>query len=229
MAAPQSPRPDGNALPPLCRLYLITPQRLIAGGLTLEDFSGALGRALDAGAVASVQLRLKGVDDDAVRRAADVLRPIVQDREVAFLMNDRPDLAAETGCDGVHIGQEDAPYDEVRRIVGADAIVGVTCHDSRDLAMQAADKGADYVAFGAFYATSTKEPKTQAGPEILHWWSDIMTVPCVAIGGISAENCAPLVAAGAEFIAVSSGVWDAADGPAAAVKALNEAVSAAVG
>ena len=142
-------------------------------------------------------------------------------------MNDRPDLAAETGCDGVHVGQEDVTYKEARRIVGPQAIVGVTCHDSRHLAMVAAEQGADYVAFGAFFATGTKAPKTRAAPEILTWWSDIMEVPCVAIGGITVENAAVLIEAGADFLAVVAGVWDHAGGPGAAVRAFNEMMAEA--
>ncbi len=211
-----------------CRLYLITPPRLIAGGLAPSDFADDLAAALEAGDVACVQLRLKGVDDDEVRRAAEALTPLVQERGVAFLMNDRPDLAAETGCDGVHIGQEDATYEEARDLLGDDAIVGVTCHDSRDLAMIAAEKGADYVAFGAFYATTTKTSKFRARPEILEMWSDVTTVPCVAIGGISAANCAPLVRAGAGFLAVSSAVWDHTRGAAAAVREIEAAIAEAL-
>ncbi|MGF1640729.1 MAG: thiamine phosphate synthase [Rhodospirillales bacterium] len=197
-----------------CRLYLITPPRFDAAAFSLP-----LAEALDAGDVACVQLRLKEVDDDAVRRACAILRPVVHARDVALVLNDRPDLAAETGCDGVHIGQDDAPYAEARRMVGDDAIVGVTCHASRHLAMVAAEQGADYVAFGAFFPTVTKQPKAQAAPEILAWWSETTTVPCVAIGGITVDTCRPLVEAGADFLAVSAGVWEYPDGPAAAVAA----------
>lgn len=211
---------------PACRLYLITPNELAGGGLGLEDFADSLARALDGGDVACVQLRLKEADDAALRRAAERLRPVVQDRGTAFLINDRPDIAAATGADGVHIGQDDASYAEARRLVGADGIVGVTCHDSRHLAMVAAEQGADYVAFGAFYPTETKDaPKGRPEAEILSWWSEIMTVPCVAIGGITAGNCVPLVAAGADFIAVAGAVWRHPDGPAAAVAELNRAIA----
>lgn len=203
-----------------CQLYLITPPRLVP-----ETFRDRLAEALDAGDVACVQLRLKDADDDAIRRATEILRPVAQNRGVAFLMNDRPDLAAELGCDGVHIGQEDTTYAEARRIVGPDAIVGVTCHDSRHLAIVAAERGADYVAFGAFFPTGTKEPKTRADPEILRWWSDIMEVPCVAIGGIKLENCRVLIEAGADFLAVVSAVWDHPDGPGAAVRAFNRVIA----
>jgi thiamine-phosphate pyrophosphorylase len=201
--------------PHRCRLYLITPPRIEAA------FDDALKRALDGGDVASLQLRLKGVADDEVLRAGERLMRIAQARHVAFIVNDRPDLAKRLGADGVHVGQEDASYGEARGLLGPDRIVGVTCHASRHLAMEAAEAGADYVAFGAFYPTATKEPKARAEPEILTWWQEIMQIPCVAIGGITAENGAPLVEAGADFLAVSSGVWDHAQGPKAAVAAFN--------
>jgi len=202
---------------------LITPPALEPAA-----FSRTLAEALDAGDVACVQLRLKEVDDDAVRRAAALLRPIAQERGVAFIMNDRADLALETGCDGVHVGQEDTPYEEARRLLGPDRIVGVTCHDSRHLAMVAAEAGADYVAFGAFFPTASKEAKTRADPELLAWWNELMTVPSVAIGGITAENCAPLVRAGADFLAVIGAVWNDPDGAAAGVRKLNAAIDAAL-
>jgi len=205
-----------------CRLYLVTPA-------TLEpaSFGERLKAALDAGDVASLQLRLKDTDDDTIRRAIDTLRPIAAAREVAFLLNDRPDLAAATGCDGVHVGQQDTPYAEARRLLGERAIVGVTCHNSRHLAIDAAEAGADYVAFGAFFPTRTKPPRFWATPALLQWWSQVMTVPCVAIGGITADNCAPLVRAGADFLAVVTAVWDHGDGPAAGVKAFLTAIAAA--
>lgn len=205
-----------------CRLYLVTPPRLEP-----RAFADTLARALDGGDVACVQLRLKDLDDDGLLRAIDALRPVAQKRDVAFLMNDRPDLAAATGCDGVHIGQQDASYEEARAAVGRDGIVGVTCHDSMHLAMSAAEAGADYVAFGAFFPTSTKEARFRAPIELLENWSTAMVVPCVAIGGITPENCAPLVKAGADFLAAVSSVWDAPDGPAAAVRRFNLAIDAA--
>jgi len=199
------------------RLYLITPPQIeqpFAWVRTLEE-------TLDAGDVACLQIRAKGLDDDAVARLVDLLRPPAQRRGVAVLLNDRPDLAFETGCDGVHIGQGDAPYAEARAAVGPDRIVGVTCHDSRHLAMEAGEAGADYVAFGAFFPTETKEAPTQAEPDLLHWWTNLFVVPCVAIGGITVANCRPLVEAGADFLAVSGGVWAHPEGPAAAVAAFD--------
>lgn len=199
-----------------CRLYLITPPRF-----ELAAFQGALSEALAGGDVAAVQLRLKDAPDAEVLRIGAALKPIVQRAGAAFIVNDRPDLAAKLDADGVHVGQEDASYADARRIVGADKIVGVTCHDSRHLAMEAAEAGADYVAFGAFHPTSTKEPKTHAPLEILEIWQETMETPCVAIGGIKVENAEPLVKAGADFLAVASGVWEHADGPRAAVAAFN--------
>lgn len=205
-----------------CRLYLITPPTIDP-----VSFADVLAAALDAGDVASLQLRLKDVDDDAIRRAIDALRPVAQLRDVAFILNDRPDLAAAMGCDGVHVGKDDGGVVEARRIVGPNAIVGASAYDSRHLAMEAAEDGADYVAFGAFFPTTTKIAEGHPEPDILEWWSDIMTVPCVAIGGIKVETCAVLVESGADFLAVSSGVWDYSDGPAAAVKAFNKAIKEA--
>lgn len=199
-----------------CRLYLITPPRF-----ETHAFAEALKRALSGGDVASLQLRLKDVPEDEIRRATDILMPIAQSADVAFILNDRPDLARAFGCDGVHIGQEDGSYASARAAVGKNGIVGVTAHNSRHLAMEAAEAGADYVAFGAFFPTTTKEAKTQADLELLSWWAELMEVPCVAIGGITVDNAAPLVEAGADFLAVASGVWGYAQGPEAAVRAFN--------
>jgi len=210
--------------PPPCRLYLLTPPRLD----DLAAFGHALARALDGGDVAALQIRLKAVDDAIVAAAVDALTPVAQARGVAVILNDRPDLAARLGCDGVHVGQDDAPYAEARRLMGPERIVGVTCHDSRHLAMEAAEAGADYVAFGAFYPTATKDPKARADLEILHIWQESMEVPCVAIGGITVATAREVARAGADFVAVSAGVWSHGEGPAAAVAALNAEIAAGV-
>jgi thiamine-phosphate pyrophosphorylase len=202
-----------------CRLYLITPP-----AIEIEDFAGKLEAALSAGDAACLQLRLKPADDAAIRAATQRLMPIAHAHNVAFLINDRPDLAAELGADGVHIGQEDGDYASARKIMGTERIVGVTCHDSQHLGLEAAEAGADYVAFGAFFPTATKAAKTKAELEVLTWWRDVMLTPCVAIGGVTVANCAALAEAGADFIAVSSGVWDYPDGPAEAVRAFNRAL-----
>ena len=201
---------------PRCRLYLITPPALDPAA-----FAPVLAEALAGGDVACVQLRLKGASDEAVLAAGRALMPIAQAAGAAFIVNDRPDLAKELGADGVHVGQDDASYAEARRMLGPDAIVGVTCHDSRHLAMEAADAGADYVAFGAIYATATKDAKTSAPLDLIQWWAELFETPCVAIGGITVENAAPVIAAGADFLAVSAGVWNHADGPRAAVARFN--------
>jgi thiamine-phosphate pyrophosphorylase len=164
---------------------------------------------------------MKDVSDNEILRAAEIIMPIAQDRDVAFIINDRPDLAHMLRADGVHIGREDTPYDEAREIVGKNAIVGVTCHNSRDLAFAAGEAGADYIAFGAFFPTETKIPKATADIELLQWWAETMTVPVVAIGGITTDNAKPLIDAGADFLAVSAGVWNYKNGPQAAVKAFN--------
>ena len=213
-----------------CRVYLITPPRLEPA-----PFADLLAAALDAGgptagpdpAVAAVQLRLKDVDDDDWRRAIDALRPVAQSRGVAFLLNDRADLVRATGCDGAHVGQDDMPARQARALIGPEATLGVTCKGSRDLAMQAGEDGADYVAFGAFFPSGTKDVTRFVDPEIMQWWSELMELPCCAIGGITPENCAPLVRAGADFLAVVGCVWNHPEGPAAGVRALNASIAAA--
>jgi thiamine-phosphate pyrophosphorylase len=208
---------------PDCRLYLITPPAIP----DLPAFVEALKRALGAGDVAALQLRLKDVPDAAILRAAEALVPIAQAHDVAVLMNDRMDLARPAGCDGVHLGQGDGDPVAARRLLGAEAMIGVTCHASRHLAMQAGEAGADYVAFGAFFPTGTKQVQHQADPEILEWWSEMFEVPCVAIGGITAANCGPLVRAGADFLAVVGAVWNHPEGPEAGVRAMNTAIASA--
>ncbi len=198
------------------RLYLITPP-----ALDPDRFAPELEAALSGGDVACVQLRLKEADDAAIRRAARVLQPLVQGRGVAFVMNDRPDLAAELDCDGVHVGEEDMPYAEARRRLGPDRIVGVTCGASRHRALVAAEAGADYVAFGAFFPSGTKAAKHHAEPEVLRDWSETTVVPCCAIGGITQANCGPLVEAGADFLAVIGAIWGYSQGPKQAVADFN--------
>jgi thiamine-phosphate pyrophosphorylase len=200
---------------PLCQLYLISPSAIG------PDFADRLRSALEAAPVAAFQLRLKSVDDHAIARAAEPLQKICADHHTAFIVNDSISLAKRLGADGVHLGQEDGDPREARTILGKDAQIGVTCHNSRHLAMEAGEAGADYVAFGAFYPTATKQVEHFAEPEILGWWSTLFPIPCVAIGGITPANAAPLVAAGADFIAVSAAVWHAADGEADAVRAFS--------
>lgn len=204
-----------------CRLYVVTPPAFDPAA-----FRDRLAAALDAGDVAAVQLRLKDAEDDAIRRAIDVLRPVAQSRGVAFILNDRPDLAAASECDGAHVGAEDMPAEAARRVLGA-LTLGVSCYASRDLAMRAGEAGADYVAFGSFFPSGTKQTGIRADADLLAWWSELMELPCVAIGGITAENCAPLVQAGADFLAVIGAVWSYPDGPAAGARAMNAAIAAA--
>ncbi|MGE3142401.1 MAG: thiamine phosphate synthase [Hyphomonadaceae bacterium] len=200
-----------------CRLYLITPPAFDPAA-----FARTLEEALAGGDVAAVQLRLKDADDSRIVAAARALTPLAQSAGAAFLINDRPDLAAALEADGVHIGQQDAPYAQARALMGPDKIVGVTCHTSRHLAMEAAEAGADYVAFGAFFPSDTKTPAHWAEPELLEIWQETMETPCVAIGGVTIANAAPLIAAGADFLAVANGVWRHPEGPRAAVAAFNK-------
>jgi thiamine-phosphate pyrophosphorylase len=203
-----------------CQLYLITPPQF-----DVAAFSVALERAFAGGPVAALQLRLKGVSDEEVLRAGQTLLPICAAADCALIVNDRADLAKAICADGVHLGQGDGDVRAARRLLGGDAQIGVTCHNSRHLAMEAGDAGADYVAFGAFYPTQTKEPPSMAEPEILRWWSSLMEMPCVAIGGITPDNAASLIDAGADFLAVSASVWQHKDGPEAAVAAFAKSMA----
>lgn len=208
---------------PPCALYLITPPSIP----DLAAFAGLLDRALAAGPVAALQIRLKDVDDAAVLAAVAALKPVAQAHGVAVILNDRPDLAVRSGCDGVHVGQSDAPYAEARRLMGPNAMIGVTCHDSRELAMDAAEAGADYVAFGAFFPTDTKATTHRPDPEILAIWQETVETPCVAIGGITPANAGELARAGADFVAVSASVWGHPEGPAAAVREFDQVLASA--
>ena len=198
-----------------CQLYLISP--LDVSG----TFPQRLANALDAGPVAAFQFRVKDMDEHEAARLAAPLQAICAEREVAFIVNDSIGLAKRLGADGVHLGQSDGEIEDARKRLGRDAQIGVTCHASRHLAMEAGEAGADYVAFGAFFPTTTKEVKHRADLETIEMWSQFTEVPCVAIGGITPENARPVVEAGADFIAVSGAVWNHPEGPAAAVKAFN--------
>lgn len=211
---------------PDCQLYLITPPAIddpVAFARQLDDLLAAAGGT--GAAIACLQLRLKPTDDDTILRVGGMLQPICRSHGCDFLVNDRPDLAAQLGADGVHIGQSDMAYNEARQLLGPDRIIGVTCHNSRHLAMEAGEAGADYVAFGAFFPTQTKSVAHHADLETLATWTQMTTVPCVAIGGITPSNCAPLVAAGADFLAVSGAVWAATDGPLAAIERFADVLS----
>ena len=206
-------------MPEPCRLYLVTPPTLVT-----QAFIPLRAEALDAGDVGAVQLRLKHVSDDEILHAVELLRPVAQARDVAFLLNDRPDLAVRAGCDGAHVGADAMDVTQARKRLG-DLQLGVSCYDSRDAAMVAGELGADYVAYGAFFPSATKDTGLRADPELLRWWSEMMELPVVAIGGITPENCRPLVEAGADFLAVVGAVWSHPDGPGAGVRAMNAAIA----
>jgi thiamine-phosphate pyrophosphorylase len=198
--------------PPACQLYLISPP------IMTEGFGETLRAALSVAPVAAFQFRVKDMDPHEAARLAEPLQRICADLDTAFIVNDSVALAKQLGADGVHLGQGDGDPKEARDVLGRDTQIGVTCHNSRHLAMEAGENGADYVAFGAFYPTGTKNVEHYADTEILSWWSGLFEMPCVAIGGITSQNAAPIVAAGADFISVSGSVWNDARGAAAAVQ-----------
>lgn len=204
-----------------CELYLLTPEQID----DLEAFAGELDTVLATGAVACVQLRLKGAKDDDIRKAGARLLEVCHAHEVPLLVNDRADIAAEIDADGVHLGQEDGDVATARSLLGANKDIGVTCHDSKELGFVAGEAGANYVAFGAFFQSDTKPGATSAEKDILTVWDEITDLPCVAIGGITADNCRELADAGAHFVAVCSAVWSAKDGPVEAVKKFQAALA----
>ncbi|MEO6255427.1 MAG: thiamine phosphate synthase [Sphingomicrobium sp.] len=215
------PTEDLTILPPPprttpCKLYLISPQEVDGG------FPDRLAAALGAGPVAAFQLRVKDVDEHRLARLAEPLQRICADHDTAFIVNDSMALAKRLGADGVHLGQSDGDVREARALLGPAAQIGRTCHDSRHLAMEAGEAGADYVAFGAFYPTTTKPSHYRPAPAILSWWASIFEIPCVAIGGITPANCEPLITAGADFVAVCQAVWGT-DDPGAAVRQFEQA------
>ena len=200
------------------RLYLISPQEV--GGA----FPDRLKAAIEPGITSAFQLRVKDLGEHELARLAEPLQRICADADVAFIINDSMALAKRLGADGVHLGQQDGDIREARALLGPQAQIGKTCHDSRHLAMEAGEAGADYVAFGAFYPTTTKPSDYRPDPSILTWWSTVYEIPCVAIGGIAPDNARPLVEAGADFLAVCQAVWGKED-PAAAVRAFEEALT----
>lgn len=214
-----------------CRLYLISPP-----SIELDAFERELAQALEGGDVGAFQLRLKDVSDAEIYEAARRLLPVCRRHNVAFILNDRPDIVGEVGADGVHLGQDDLlqwPLDKARAQIGPDGVIGVSCHDSSHLAMSAGERGADYVAFGAFHPTQSKSPEALAKYgtptiEMLGWWYDYTVLPCVAIGGMTPTNCAPIVTAGADFIAAITAIWQPPKGPKAAVADFNKAIKQAL-
>ncbi len=205
---------------PACQLYIISPPDV--GG----DFPQRLEAALGAGPVAAFQLRVKDKDSHELAALAAPLQDICRAHDVAFIVNDNVPMAKRLKADGVHLGQADGDPREARAELGPEAQIGVTCHGSKHLGMEAGEHGADYVAFGAFFDSTTKGSVQRADLEVLRWWSAIMEIPCVAIGGITADNAAPLIAAGADFLAVSGAIWNHADGPAAGVARFAELLKA---
>lgn len=211
-----------------CRLYLISPPQI-----DLPKFMEAFKSAFDGGDVGSFQLRLKNASDADILKAAETLIPICREHNAAFILNDRADLAAKCNADGIHLGVDDMPVKEARKIVGENRVIGASAHASKHIAMEAGEQGADYVAFGAFYPTTSK-PQEKIdkwgipAPDILSWWQEFMLLPCVAIGGITPANCGPLVKAGADFIAAITSVWNHPKSPGTAVKEFNEAIERAL-
>ena len=203
----------------LTKLYLISPPNI-----NVNEFIFSLDDVLNTGLVSCFQLRLKNVKDEDIIESSKALKPICNKYHVPFILNDRLDLVNKVEADGVHLGEDDDSILEARKLLGPKAIIGASCYNSKHLAMKAAEEGADYVAFGAFFATITKDPKTKADINIIKDWTLISNIPCVAIGGINSSNCKELVDAGADFIAVVGSIWNKNDDPKSAVNKFNSII-----
>ena len=197
----------------MTKLYLISPS-----SLKINEFALSLEEVLSTGLASCFQLRLKNIKDQDIINISKVLKPICNKHDVSFILNDRLDLVNIVGADGVHLGEGDGSILEARKLLGPKAIIGASCYNSKHLAMEAAEQGADYVAFGAFFKTKTKKAKTKVEISIIEDWIFISDVPCIAIGGIDPSNCHELVEAGVDFIAVVGSIWNNTESPANAIK-----------
>ncbi len=206
----------------MAKLYLISPPNF-----ELENFLLKLDEALATGKVAVFQLRLKlepygKVSNELMLEYAKAIKPVCDKHKVELIINDNVKVASEVGASGVHLGEDDVSVKQAREILGEGKIIGASCYDSLDLAFSAGEQGANYVAFGAFYPTTSKpaEKLRKAEVELLTFWNEFANIPCVAIGGINADNAQPLKDAGADFIAVISSVWNS-DNIARAIDSFN--------
>lgn len=223
-----------------CQLYLISPE-----GLDAAAFASKLEAALAAvpGRVGAFQLRLPDADDATITAAAKMLQPICAEHGVAFFLSDVVSLVAPLRADGIHLEKSRKTIGEVRQMVGEDVVIGVSCGDSRDRAMQVGNDGADYVSFqvvhcakpAGFASPEPAERRPSENQEIfrgqlenLRWWQMFFVLPCVAAGGVTLENAAELVAAGADFLALRGAVWEHPVGPGAAVKAFDAIITQAL-
>lgn len=193
-------------------IYLITPQKI-----DLTKFKEDFKEVLESGYVSCVQLRLKNYDDEFILQAAKTLLNISKYYDVPLLINDRPDLAKKAGANGVHLGQSDVSPVLARKMLGEKSLIGVSCHNSINLACNAVNLGANYVAFGAFFKSISKNTEFVAETSILEWWKTISHVPSIAIGGINIKNFRELLMKGADHIAVISSIWSHPKGPAFAM------------
>ena len=184
-------------------IYLISPQK-IRGSQFYEE----LQQVLKTNKVKYFQLRLKKISDRNLLKISKKIKKIVRKNNVKFLINDKPSIAKRVGADGCHIGQKDINFTRSRKILGKSKIIGITCHNSKKLALNAKRQGANYVAFGSFFESSTKKTAFKANLEILRWTKKKISMPIVAIGGINSINYKKILTSGADFIACSSYIWN---------------------
>ncbi len=201
----------------MAQIYLISPPQI-----ELKDFSLNLDKALKTGLVPVFQLRLKNYSPLEIKNFSQEIKKICDNNNCLFLLNDFYEVALEIGASGVHVGIDDKKISQIRQNSPKNFVIGASCYDSKHLAMEACEQGADYISFGAFFETKTKISRGKPTFEILNWASEILNFPIVAIGGINDKNCGELVKNGADFLAVISYVWQHPQGIEVALKNLHQ-------
>ncbi len=196
----------------LTKIYLITPPKIDE-----NFFFTSLENVLSTKIVSCLQIRLKNVEDKNIIEICKIVRPICDNYKIPLIINDRLDLVKKCDADGVHLGQEDGSIKDARKYLGSNFIIGASCYNSKHIAMEAAENGADYVAFGAFFESKTKVPKVKVKKNIIEDWNFISNIPCVAIGGITPTNCKDLIKAGADHLAVIGSIWNSDKSPEKAI------------
>ena len=184
-------------------IYLISPQKIKG-----NKFYNKLDQVLKTNKVKYFQLRLKKISNLNLIKISKKIKKITRKNNVKFLINDKPSVAKTVDANGCHIGQKDMNFTISRKILGKNKIIGVTCHNSKKLALKAKRYGANYIAFGSFFKSSTKKTAYKANLAILRWAEKKISMPVVAIGGINSSNYKKILASGANFIACSNYIWN---------------------
>jgi len=203
----------------MAQIYLISPPEI-----ELAKFAQSLELSLKTGLIPAFQLRLKNYETPQLKKISQELKKICDDHNCLFILNDYFDIAMEIGASGVHVGADDEKIAKIRLKAPENFLIGASCYDSRHLAMEAGEQGANYISFGAFFESPTKISRGKPTLEILEWANEMLNLSIVAIGGINADNCQKLVKSGADFLAVISYIWQHPSGPQFAIQHLHQQI-----